>query len=68
MKTNLKRKRKKKVHLSTGRGTRDTILHIRMPGEKKNRWQAAAEASGLTLTAWVEKYCDQAAAKRAATA
>jgi hypothetical protein len=36
-------------------GRRDDIAKLRLPGDLKSAWQAAASASGLTLSEWLRE-------------
>ena len=38
-------------------------LHIRVTEEQRATYLEAAEAAGLTLTAWIEKLCDRASGR-----
>ena len=39
-------------------------IMLRVTTEQEARYKAAAEAAGLTLTAWIESYLDRAAPRR----
>ncbi len=46
-------------------GRRDDIAKLRLPGDLKSAWQAAASASGLSLSEWIREAAAEHARREA---
>lgn len=46
-------------------GRRDDIAKLRLPGDLKSAWQAAASASGLSLSEWLREAATEHARREA---